>query len=129
MRLPCGRGRGCNWIQNTVYRQRVPPPLRSGRLLPEEHLTGVCTKTLIRVGLSTLALALTSCTTAGSARSTPGTPTPLSYGVPTSADVPIAYGKPLHAASEGREDPTGTGLAFLLDSGSRSVYEFDVARR
>ena len=48
-------------------------------------------------------------------------------GVPVSADPPIAFAHRIHAPSETREKPLGR-LAFVVDSGSQSVYEFDFGR-
>ena len=46
---------------------------------------------------------------------------------PVSKDVPIAEHGAIHAPSEPREHPVGP-LAFVVDAGSDSVYEFDLGR-
>lgn len=46
---------------------------------------------------------------------------------PISKDAPIAFGAPIVPPSEPREAPLGK-LAFLIDSGSQSAYEYDFGR-
>jgi hypothetical protein len=48
-------------------------------------------------------------------------------GVPISSDPVIGVGKPIVAPHQPREKPAGP-LAFVLDAGSESVYEYDLAR-
>jgi hypothetical protein len=50
-----------------------------------------------------------------------------STDVPVSSDPPIPAGSPIHAPSEPREELRGPAI-YLVDSGSKSVYEYDTSR-
>lgn len=52
----------------------------------------------------------------------------LPLEVALSKDPAIEWGSPIRAPSEPKERPLGP-LAFVLDQGSASLYEFDTARR
>jgi len=74
--------------------------------------------------------AMAACSAGGAGAqhsSTPSTRQAALASPSVSTDPVIAFGKPVHAASEGRERPLGR-LAFVLEVVSQSVYEFDLGR-